>query len=150
MAIGRMRGGYNAGTGPSNVKGRSLISATMQLDRETGSGNIIKSYSAGELRINDAIFTNHVIVSADDIIENWSPAIISELSIADFSAAIRSRPELIIFGTGIEQIFPPATVMTEILRQGIGFEVMDTAAACRTFNVLAGERRRIAAALMLR
>jgi uncharacterized protein len=122
----------------------------MQLDRETGSGNIIKSYSAGELRINDAIFTNHVIVSADDIIENWSPAIISELSIADFSVAIRSRPELIIFGTGIEQIFPPATVMTEILRQGIGFEVMDTAAACRTFNVLAGERRRIAAALMLR
>jgi len=122
----------------------------MQLDRETGSGNFIRSYSAGELRINDALFTNHVIVSADDIIENWSPAIISELSIADFSVAIRSHPELIIFGTGIEQIFPPAHVMTDILRQGIGFEVMDTAAACRTFNVLAGERRRIAAALMLR
>jgi len=122
----------------------------MQLNRETGSGNLIRSYSVGELRINDAIFTNNVIVSADDIIENWSPANISELSIADFSAAIRSRPELIIFGTGATQIFPPGHVMTDILRQGIGFEVMDTAAACRTFNVLAGEHRRIAAALMLR
>ena len=122
----------------------------MQLDRETGSGNIIRSYSAGELRINDAIYTNHVIVSADDIIENWTPPVIPEISSVDFTIALRSRPELILFGTGIEQVFPPLTVMTEILRQGVGFEVMDTAAASRTFNVLAGERRRIVAALMVR
>ena len=122
----------------------------MLLNREQGTGNIIRSFSAGELRINDVIFTNHVIVSSDLIIENWSPANIMELSIADFADALSSTPDLIIFGTGTTQTFPSGVVITDILRRGIGFEVMDTAAACRTFNVLAGERRKVVAALLVR
>lgn len=130
----------------------------MQIDREPGYGNIIRSFSVGELRINDAVFTNHVIVSTDAIIENWSPADIENLSIADFAdalgdtvgAAVSAAPEVILFGTGATQIFPPGTVITDILRRGIGFEVMDTGAACRTFNVLAGERRNVVAALLVR
>ncbi len=122
----------------------------MQLDHEQGYGNIIRSFSAGELRINDTIFTNHVIVSTETVIENWSPPGVMELSIADFADAIDAAPELIILGTGTMQIFPPATVMTAIMRRGIGFEVMDTGAACRTFNVLTGERRHVMAALLVR
>ncbi|MAF84384.1 MAG: hypothetical protein CL797_09815 [Chromatiales bacterium] len=122
----------------------------MQFNREQSGGNIIRSFSAGELRINDAIFTNHVIVSTDTIIENWSPEKIMNLSIADFSEVLSATPEVIVFGTGITQTFPPGALMTDILRQGVGFEVMDTGAACRTFNILAAEQRNVIAALLVR
>ena len=122
----------------------------MLLNRESGNGNIIRSFSAGELRINDAVFTNHVIVSADTIIGNWSPANITDLSTADFAEAIDAAPDVIVFGTGPIQIFPPGAIITEILRQGIGFEIMDTGAACRTFNVLVAENRNVVAALLVR
>lgn len=122
----------------------------MQLDREQRSGNFIRSYSAGEIRINDTVHTEAVIVTPDNIIANWSPADTSALCIADFQDAIGFSPELIVFGSGTTQKFPPTAVTIEILQRGIGFEVMDTAAACRTFNVLAGDGRTVAAALLLR
>lgn len=122
----------------------------MQLDKEHGFGNIIRSFSPGCVHVNNGVFTNHVIVSTDTIIENWTPADIMELSIADFADALNESPELIVFGTGTTQIFPPGTLMTDIMRRGIGFEVMDTGAACRTFNVLAAERRSVVAALLVR
>ncbi|MDH3978015.1 MAG: Mth938-like domain-containing protein [Gammaproteobacteria bacterium] len=121
----------------------------MQLDRETGNGNIIRSFSAGELLINNESYGSPVIVSAETIID-WSPASLDSLSIADFAAAISQKPEVILFGSGIAQHFPPMTVITEIMRAGIGFEAMDTSAACRTFNVLAGEHRKVVAALLVR
>jgi len=122
----------------------------MQLDREQGYGNIIRSFSTGELRINDALLSNHVIVSTEKIIENWSPANIADLSIADFGDVLGMTPEVIVFGTGPTQIFPPGALITDILRRGIGFEIMATSAACRTFNVLAAERRKVVAALLVR
>jgi uncharacterized protein len=123
---------------------------SMLLNREQGNGNVIRSFSAGELRINDTIYTNHVIVSTDTIIENWLPADVKRLSIADFEDAMSATPELILFGTGTTQTFPSGALITDILRRGIGFEVMDTNAACRTFNVLAGEYRKVVAALLVR
>ncbi len=122
----------------------------MQIERDNSRGNVIRSFATGELRINDAVFTAPVIVSAEAIIENWSPASITALSITDFAPALESEPEVILFGTGVRQIFPPGAVITGIMRRGIGFEVMDTSAACRTFNVLVAERRRVVAALLVR
>lgn len=122
----------------------------MQIERDNNSGNVIRSFSTGELRINDTVFTAPVIVSTEAIIENWCPAGIAALSITDFTPALDAEPEVILFGTGTRQIFPPGAVITDIMRRGIGFEVMDTGAACRTFNVLAAERRRVVAALLLR
>ncbi len=63
--------------------------------------------------------------------------------------ALALEPELVLLGTGERQIFPAASVGAQFLRAGIGFEVMDTGAACRTFNVLVGEKRRVAALLLL-
>ena len=129
---------------------RSLLSAPMQIEREPSSGNVIRSFAAGEIRINDAVYTDPVILTSDAIIEHWSPADIAALSIADFNDAIGFSPEVILFGSGSVQHFPPPAVTTEILQRGIGFEVMDTAAAARTFNVLVGDGRVVAAALLLR
>jgi uncharacterized protein len=71
------------------------------------------------------------------------------MSIDDFAVVLEQRPELLLLGSGPGQLFPPAELGMQIMQAGIGFEVMDTRAACRTFNVLVGEGRRVMAALLL-
>ncbi len=109
----------------------------------------IRSYLTGELRVGKEILTSPVILSPASIHENWSPPDIESMTVEDFDIAITEQPEVILFGTGPNQIFPPLRLISTIMQQGIGFEYMDTAAACRTFNVLAGEGRRVVAALLL-
>jgi uncharacterized protein len=121
----------------------------MQLDLEKSSGLVIRSFSTGEIHINDQIVTSHILLTANEIIGEWAPPPIEELSIADFRLLLDHEPEVILFGTGPVQCFPTGALTTDILRQNVGFEVMDTSAACRTFNVLASERRRVVAALLV-
>ena len=59
------------------------------------------------------------------------------------------KPEVVLLGTGARLRFPPAAVLAPLTRAGIGVEVMDTAAACRTYNILAGDGRRVVAALLM-
>lgn len=121
----------------------------MQLDLEKNSGVFIRSFRPGELRVGDSVIAGPVILTPEDIVNDWRPPAISELSAADFARALDFTPEVILFGTGQAQQFPPIAVIAKILRTGVGFEVMDTAAACRTFNVLAAESRRVVAALLV-
>jgi len=121
----------------------------MQFDLEINRGIFIRSFEPGELLVGDRSITGPVILTPDEIIDDWCPPPITELSIADFAAALAARPELILFGAGRTQAFPPLALMTDVMRNGVGFEAMDTAAACRTFNVLAGENRRVVAALLI-
>lgn len=121
----------------------------MQFNLEQGSGIVIRSFVAGELRVNDQTFTAPVILTTEEIIADWSPPGIAAMRMADFQPALDRDPAIILFGTGSAQHFPANTLITDIMRAGIGFEVMDTAAACRTFNVLSGELRRVVAALLI-
>ncbi len=73
----------------------------------------------------------------------------TDLSVSDFEHVLASQPEVVLLGTGATNIFPPRELTFAFARKGIGFEVMDTAAAARTFNVLAVEGRRVAAVLYL-
>jgi uncharacterized protein len=122
----------------------------MELELENRIGLSIRSFSEGEICIDNRVLTSHVILTSEKIIAEWSPPPIEELSIADFQLILDQEPEVIVFGTGITQRFPNGAVTTGILRQGIGFEVMGTAAACRTFNVLVSEYRNVVAALLVR
>jgi uncharacterized protein len=122
----------------------------MLLEPENRSGLSIRSFSEGEICINDQILTGHVILTSEKILGEWSPPPIDELSIADFKFILDQEPEVIVFGTGRIQRFPNIAITSDILRQGVGFEVMDTAAACRTFNVLISEYRKVVAALLVR
>ena len=125
-----------------------MVSA-MQLDLDKGSGLVIRSFEHGRIHVNDQVLTNHVILSPEEIVGAWEPPSIEKLSIADFRILLDLEPEVILFGTGPSQRFPSGALITDILRTGVGFEIMDTAAACRTFNVLASERRHVVAALLL-
>lgn len=101
------------------------------------------------VRINGRDFRGHVIVSAERILADWNPRPIDEMQVEDFQAALEGQPETILFGSGAKHRFVSNFLLTAIMSQGIGFEVMSTAAACRTYNLLLGEGRQVVAALLL-
>lgn len=121
----------------------------MKFDLDKTGGNLIRGCAGGEILIGDQVIRAPVIVTIDRLISDWLPPAVSELTIADFQRVLDLEPELILLGTGRRQLFPQLRVTTAILRLGVGIEVMDTVAACRTFNILASEGRHVAAALFI-
>ena len=115
----------------------------------TSAANLIRAYRAGELKINDTVFRDPVIVSASAIAPGPEIGGVEALRAAHAAPVLALEPELVLLGTGARQIFPAASFGAQFLSAGIGFEVMDTSAACRTFNVLVGEHRRVAAMLLV-
>ena len=84
-----------------------------------------------------------------DLVEDWRPRSLAELDARRPRALLALSPAVVLLGTGARQAFPPAAVMAACLTRGIGIEVMDNAAAARTFNVLATEARRVVAGFLL-
>ena len=121
----------------------------MKFTRDTATAIAIRTVSASGIRIGDDTYAHAIALTSSDYLGAWEEKSIGELTSADFDDLLESKPELIILGTGETNIFAPKELVFAFARQGIGFEVMDTAAAARTFNVLAGENRRVAAVLYL-
>jgi uncharacterized protein len=111
--------------------------------------NLIRSYAPGEIKINDQIFHHPLIVAPTSIAPGPAVSDAGELTAAHTADIVALAPELVLVGTGPRQVFPAAEFGAQFLRAGIGFEVMDTGAACRTFNVLAAEQRRVVALLLV-
>jgi uncharacterized protein len=112
--------------------------------------NAIRAYSPGELRINDVTYRDTVMVSGSTIVILPELSDVEDLSRFDVSRIVALGAELVLLGTGPAQVFPAAAFRAKFLRAGIGLEVMDTGAACRTFNVLAAEQRQVVALLLVR
>ncbi|MEL1265208.1 Mth938-like domain-containing protein [Pseudoxanthomonas putridarboris] len=100
-------------------------------------------------RVNDRVLTANFILSPQQLQEHWPVRDSTALVPADLDALLALQPEVILLGTGERQVFPPAAVMAACLTRGVGLEVMTNAAAARTFNVLAGEARRVVAGFLL-
>ena len=115
----------------------------------TSNVNVIRGYGRGELRINDQLYQQSLIVSSTTI--QPEPALNGVGDLADDHAThiLSLKPEVVLLGTGQRQVFPDAAFGARFLQAGVGFEVMDTGAACRTFNVLVGEQRQVVALLLL-
>jgi uncharacterized protein len=121
----------------------------MRFTQESSSGiNVIRAYGGGELRVNENTYRGAVILSASTVIAEPNIQNLEDLIAIDVSRVLALEPELVLLGTGTRQIFPASFFGAQFLRAGIGFEVMDTGAACRTFNVLVGEQRRVVALLL--
>jgi len=101
------------------------------------------------LTIGERDFARSVIVSAQALIEDWRPQAMAELTAADLEPALALQPEVLLLGSGARQVFPPAALLAELHARRVGFEVMDTGAACRTYNLLVAEGREVAAALII-
>jgi uncharacterized protein len=122
----------------------------MRFTQDSGyAAHVVRAYGGGELRINDEIYRGSVIVSAAAVVSVPEIRDMKDLALADPSRILALDPELILLGTGQRQVFPAASFGAQFLSAGIGLEVMDTGAACRTFNVLVAEQRRVVALLMM-
>lgn len=127
-----------------------MMETDVQLEQDTAEGYLIRALTENAVVVGNESFSAPFVLTAEQIIRDWHPAAPDQLTAADFDPILALEPEVIIVGTGVRQHFLPATLTSGILRQGIGIEAMSTAAACRTYNVLASEYRRVAAALFIR
>jgi uncharacterized protein len=121
----------------------------MRFTQDSAATHLIRAYGAGELRINNEIYRETVIVSATQVVAAPDIRDVSALADVDASRILALDPELVLLGTGHVQVFPAAAFRAQFLKAGVGIEVMDTGAACRTFNVLVAEQRRAVALLMI-
>jgi uncharacterized protein len=119
----------------------------MQLTRDSVAVNFIRAWEPGRLRIADRWVAGNVIVGNDAVIEGWTSSPADSLTIADLEPALALNPTIIVLGTGVERPLPDVELMAALAARSVGLEIMNTPAACRTFNVLLQEQRRVVAAL---
>jgi len=122
----------------------------VKLHLHTSEGaNAISGHGDGYVAVNGARIEHAVIVTANRIIDPWPVAAPLAPTFEEFAILLGLQPELIVFGSGANFKFPAPQVMARFSQAGIGFEVMDTPAACRTYNVLMSEGRHVVAALLV-
>lgn len=109
---------------------------------------LVQSVTAKRIVINNQVYTSSIIVTPHTIITDWQPRRFEDLSADDFIPLVDLKPEVALLGTGKQLQFPAPQVTTPLIQHAMGLEVMDTPAACRTFNILASEGRKVAAALV--
>lgn len=116
---------------------------------DTGGGHLILGYEPGRILIGGRAFTRGLILSPGRIVTDWGPEHAADLTTEHFEALVELDPQVIIVGTGKRQVFPNPRTYVAVLRRGLGVEVMDTGAACRTYNILISEGRKVAAGLIM-
>ena len=122
----------------------------MKLQSDPHSGaNTITGYGDGYIEINKIPYSHAVLLSSDGEILEWTIKSFEDLSPVDFTQMAALKTELIIIGTGKRQRFPKPELLKTLIEAKIGFEVMDSQAACRTYNILVGEGRQVLLALIV-
>ncbi len=122
----------------------------MKIHLESGLGqNLIRAYAPGRLTINEEVYTTSLIVTPRQVVAEWPPASFADLLAGHFEMIASLQPEVVILGTGARLQFPAPSLTRSLVEAGIGIEVMDTGAACRTYNFLMSDGRRVAAALLM-
>ena len=126
-----------------------LRDASLIVTRELSARLVIRGVSSDAIRINEETYAESIALTAEEMIGPWKTTDVDQLVAEHFDSVFATRPEVVLLGTGEANVFPPRELTFAFARMGIGLEVMDTAAAARTFNVLANEGRRVAAVLYL-
>ena len=121
----------------------------MKFSLEPAHRNAIHAYGPGEINIGNRVYRQSLIVSPTQLLPDWSPRRPEELRAADIEQLLPLNPEIVILGTGAKLCFPSPAITRCLIENQIGLEVMDTTAACRTYNLLLGEGRRVVAGLMI-
>jgi uncharacterized protein len=122
----------------------------MKIEREQAEGrNMFTGYGAGYVEVNRTRYTASLIVGAEKLVTDWPLASIGALAADHFAAILEMKPEIVLLGTGATFVFPEPARLAPLHKARVGVEVMDTAAACRTYNILLGEGRGVVAALIV-
>lgn len=119
----------------------------MQLTRDASATHFIRAWETGRIRVGEHWVAGNVIVASDRVIADWTASPAAGIALADLAPAIALAPQIILLGTGPDMLLPDLNLMSALAERAIGLEIMSTPAACRTYNVLVQEERRVVAAL---
>jgi uncharacterized protein len=119
----------------------------MQLTRDDAAAHLIRAWEPGRVRVADRWLAGNVIVGSERVIEGWTTIEPHRLTIAELEPALALAPTILVLGTGTDGLLPDVELMAAVAARSVGLEIMNTPAACRTFNVLLQEQRRVVAAL---
>ena len=111
--------------------------------------HLIRAYREGCITINEQDIHQSLIVTPDRLITDWPPQHFAQLHENHFQIIEQLQPEIVLLGTGKCHRFPQPRLTSRLLRRRIGVEVMSTAGACRTYNIVVAEGRRVVAALLI-
>ncbi len=122
----------------------------MKFTLESPQGNnVFSNYGDGFLTINDNRHHSSVLIFPDRIVPDWPVQNVADLQIGHFDIFRERKPDVVILGTGARQQFPETSLRRELLSIPLPIEIMDSAAACRTYNLLVSEGRDVGAAVMV-
>jgi uncharacterized protein len=122
----------------------------MKLHSESFAGlNTVTGYGLGFVEVNQARYTTPILILPEGAVQPWEIPGFAQLSFEHFLPLQHYRPEIVLLGSGARQQFPHPRLMAALAQAGMGLETMDTPAACRTYNILVAEGRKVAAALIL-
>lgn len=122
----------------------------MKIARDDLSGrNAVTAYGEGWVEVNRTRHHASLVVSPDRLVTDWPADALDALTADHLAAIVEMKPEIVLLGTGPAFVFPEPARLAPLYRAGIGVEVMDTPAACRTYNILMAEGRNVVAALIV-
>ena len=121
----------------------------IELDHPGSSNNRVESYSEGQVTVAGETFQSSIVLSPDTIRTDYLPNNFTELARSHVESILSLSPEVVILGTGSKLLFPDEDILSPFISSQIGYEIMDTGAACRSFNFLLGEGRVAVAALFM-
>ncbi|MGH8214292.1 MAG: Mth938-like domain-containing protein [Rhodanobacteraceae bacterium] len=109
----------------------------------------VRKADAHSVRIADRAFTRSLILTRRQVIDVWAVTDVARMTPAHVEPILALEPDVVLLGTGARQRFPSQEVLAAFLKQGVGIEAMDNAAAARTWDILAGEGRNVVAAFIV-
>jgi uncharacterized protein len=114
-----------------------------------GDTKLFTAHGAGHVMVNGESYEHSIVVLAEEVRNDWSVAGFDALEETHFSYFVALKPDVLLLGTGATQRFPHPRLYRTLAEAGIGVECMDTPAACRTYNILVAEGRRVIAAILI-
>ena len=121
----------------------------MKFHLATAKGNVVTGLGPGWVRIGATEYRENLVLTPEAIVPGFAPSGFEGLADREFEALLAHKPEMVLLGTGATLRFPHPSLTRALTDAGVGLEVMDTPAACRTFNILAAEGRSVVAVLLI-
>lgn len=116
---------------------------------QVNSRYLIDAYESGCIRVGNSEFRQNLLLMPDKLLDVWALQTVQDLSAEDVARLAAHAPDVILIGSGELQVFPHPSLFAPLMEAGIGYEIMPTHAACRTYNILMAEDRRVLAALII-
>ena len=111
--------------------------------------NAFSGYGEGYVLVNGVRYETSLLVMPDERVSDWGVHDSASMSPEQVTQLAKLDVEVLLIGTGVHLSFPPQKLLQPLAKAGIGVEIMDTPAACRTYNILMGEGRKVAAAIII-